>query len=80
MEKRKSLMKIVLWFVACCTKGVGLAALPDYIAHNINGITKVLPDETEPTETHFVYPASLKKNARLVAFEILFSKVSEWKF
>ena len=47
-----------------------------------SGITKVLPDETgKPTETHFVYPASLKDNARLIAFRnFLFSKVNEWKF
>ena len=46
------------------------------------GITKVLPNEPgKPTETHFVYPASLKNNARLVAFRnFLFSKVNEWKF
>ena len=25
--------------------GVGLAALPDYIAHGVSNITKVLPDE-----------------------------------
>ena len=62
--------------------GVGLAALPDYIAHNISGITKVLPTEPgKPTETHVVYPESLKNNARLVAFRnFLFSKVNEWKF
>ena len=62
--------------------GVGLAALPDYIAHNKRGITKVLPnDPGKPTETHFVYPASLKNNARLVAFRnYLFTKVHEWKF
>ena len=50
--------------------------------YNINGITKVLPDEPgKPTETHFVYPASLKDNARLIAFRnFLFSKVNEWKF
>ena len=62
--------------------GVGLAALPDYIAHNKRGITKVLPNDSgKPTETHFVYPASLKNNARLIAFRnFLFSKVNEWKF
>jgi DNA-binding transcriptional LysR family regulator len=62
--------------------GVGLAALPDYIAHNIPNITKVLPNESgKPTETHFVYPASLKNNARLMAFRnFIFSKVGEWKF
>ena len=83
-KKRKSLMKVnsVYGLLLAVQSGVGLAALPDYIAHNISGITKVLPDEPgKPTETHFVYPASLKNNARLVAFRnFLFSKVNEWKF
>jgi DNA-binding transcriptional LysR family regulator len=48
-------------YLLAVQSGVGLAALPDYIAHNVNNITKVLPNETgKPTETHFVYPASLK--------------------
>ena len=83
-EKRKSLMKVnsVYGLLLAVQSGVGLAALPDYIAHNKSGITKVLPHEQgKPTETHFVYPASLKNNARLVAFRnFLFSKVNEWKF
>ena len=83
-KKRKSLMKVnsVYGLLLAVQSGVGLAALPDYITHNISGITKVLPDETgKPTETHFVYPASLKDNARLIAFRnFLFSKVNEWKF
>ena len=71
-----------MWDTMYEASGVGLAALPDYIAHNIGGITKVLPNEPgKPTETHFVYPASLKNNARLIAFRnFLFSKVNEWKF
>ncbi len=84
LKKRKSLMKVnsVYGLLLAVQSGVGLAALPDYITHNINGITKVLPDVTgKPTETHFVYPASLKNNVRLVAFRnFLFSKVNEWKF
>ena len=83
-KKRKSLMKVnsVYGLLLAVQSGVGLAALPDYIAHNINGISKVLPNEPgKPTETHFVYPASLKNNARLIAFRnFLFSKVNEWKF
>ena len=83
-KKRKSLMKVnsVYGLLLAVQSGVGLAALPDYIAHNKSGITKVLPNETgKPTETHFVYPASLKNNARLVAFRnFIFSKVNEWKF
>ena len=76
-KKRKSLMKVnsVYGLLLAVQSGVGLAALPDYITYNVNGITKVLPDEPgKPTETHFVYPASLKDNARLIAFRnFLFS-------
>ena len=83
-KKRKSLMKVnsVYGLLLAVQSGVGLAALPDYIAHNVNNITKVLPEETgKPTETHFVYPASLKNNARLMAFRnFIFTKVNEWKF
>ena len=48
----------------------------------MSNITKVLPEEAgKPTETHFVYPASLKNNARLMAFRnFIFTKVNEWKF
>ena len=83
-KKRRSLMKVnsVYGLLLAVQSGVGLAALPDYIAHNISGISKVLPNEPgKPTETHFVYPSSLKNNARLMAFRnFLFSKVNEWKF
>ena len=83
-KKRKSLMKVnsVYGLLLAVQSGVGLAALPDYIAHNINGISKVLPNEPgKPTETHFVYPESLKNNAKLIAFRnFIFSKVNEWKF
>ena len=83
-KKRKSLLKVnsVYGLLLAVQSGVGLAALPDYIAHNVSSITKVLPEESgKPTETHFVYPASLKNNARLMAFRnFLFTKVNEWKF
>ncbi len=83
-KKRKSIMKVnsVYGLLLAVQSGVGLAALPDYIVHNVPNLTKVLPDESgKPTETHFVYPASLKNAARLTAFRnFLFSKVSEWKF
>ena len=83
-KKRKSVMKVnsVYGLLLAVQSGVGLAAIPDYMAHNVNNITKILPNETgKPTETHFVYPASLKNNARLMAFRnFIFSKVNEWKF
>ncbi len=83
-KKRKSSMKVnsVYGLLLAVQSGVGLAALPDYIVYNIPNLTKVLPGETgKPTETHFVYPASLKNVARLKAFRnFIFSKVNEWKF
>ena len=82
--KRKSAMRVnsVYGLLLAVQSGVGLAALPDYITHNIPNLTKVLPTEPgKPTETHFVYPASLKNNARLIAFRnFIFGKVNEWKF
>jgi DNA-binding transcriptional LysR family regulator len=82
--KRKSAMRVnsVYGLLLAVQSGVGLAALPDYITHNIPSLIKVLPEESgKPTETHFVYPASLKNNARLMAFRnFIFSKVNEWKF
>ena len=83
-KKRKPIMRVnsVYGLLLAVQSGVGLAALPDYIAHNVNNITKVLPNESGPhTETHFVYPASLKNVARVTAFRnFLFSTVNEWKF
>ena len=83
-KKRKPVMKVnsVYGLLLAVQSGVGLAALPDYIAHNVPNITKVLANESgSPTETHFVYPESLKNVARVTAFRnFIFSKVGEWKF
>tara|TARA_Y100000590_G_scaffold396704_1_gene477624 strand:+ start:574 stop:1464 length:891 start_codon:yes stop_codon:yes gene_type:complete len=83
-KKRKPVMKVnsVYGLLLAVQSGVGLAALPDYITVNVSNITKVLPDTEGPlTETHFVYPQSLKNVAKVKAFRnFLFSKVSEWKF
>ena len=83
-KKRKPTMKVnsVYGLLLAVQSGVGIAALPDYITFNVPNITKVLPSETgTPTETHFVYPESLKNVARVTAFRnFIFSKVGEWKF
>ena len=83
-KKRKPVMKVnsVYGLLLAVQSGVGLAALPDYITFNVPNITKVLPNEFgQPTETHFVYPESLKHVARVKAFRnFIFSKVNEWKF
>ena len=83
-KKRKPVMKVnsVYGLLLAVQSGVGLAALPDYMTANVSNITKILPEIEGPlTETHFVYPQSLKNVAKVKAFRnFLFSKVSEWKF
>ena len=83
-KKRKPVMKVnsVYGLLLAVQSGVGLAALPDYITNNQPNLVKVLPEVEGPlTETHFVYPASMKNVARVTAFRnFIFSKVSQWKF
>ena len=82
-KKRKPVMKVnsVYGLLLAVQSGVGLAALPDYITINVPNITKVLPEVEGPlTETHFVYPQSLKNVAKVQAFRnFLFSKIGDWK-
>ena len=83
-KKRKTVMKVnsVYGLLLAVQSGVGLAALPDYLTLKQPNIVKVLPKIEGPiTEAHFVYPQSLKKEARLKAFRnFLYSKISEWEF
>ena len=82
-KKRKPVMKVnsVMGLLLAVEAGVGLAALPEYLVSNSNNVIKVLPNSEGPiTEAHFVYPQSLKNNARITAFRnFLFSKIGDWK-
>ena len=83
-RKRKTIMKVnsVYGLLLAVQSGVGLAALPDYLTVKQPNIVKVLPKIEGPiTEAHFVYPQSLKNEARVKVFRnFLFSKISEWEF
>ena len=83
-KKRKTVMKVnsVYGLLLAVQSGVGLASLPDYLTLKQPNIVKVLPKIEGPiTEAYFVYPQSLKNEARLKAFRnFLYSKISEWEF
>ncbi len=83
-KKRKPIMKVnsVYGLLLAVQSGVGLAALPDYITVSVPNIIRVLPKIEGPrTEAHFVYPQSLKNNAKVVAFRnFLYSKIVKWEF
>ena len=82
-KKRKTIMKVnsVMGLLLAVESGVGFAALPEYLVTNSNQLIKILPSSEGPiTEAHFVYPQSLKNNARIQAFRnFLFSKIGDWK-
>ena len=83
-SKRKAVMKVnnIYSLLLAVESGVGLAALPNYMAVGKPGLVKVLPEITGPTyEAHFVYPQSLKNTARVKAFrDFIFSKIKQSEF
>ena len=83
-QKRKPVMKVnnIYSLMLAVDAGVGLAALPDYMAVENKGLVRVLPDVKGPKyEAHFVYPQSLKNVARVKAFrDFIFNKVAEGNF
>ncbi|HEX2114508.1 MAG TPA: LysR family transcriptional regulator, partial [Alphaproteobacteria bacterium] len=49
--------------------GIGIAAFPDYMAHESTKIVQVLPELEGPTyEAYFVYPEELRNSKRIAVF------------
>jgi DNA-binding transcriptional LysR family regulator len=59
--------------------GLGLAALPDFVANEQNGLVRVLPEVAgPPNEAYFVYPEELRTSKRISVFrDFLLRKVAE---
>jgi len=59
--------------------GLGLASLPDFVAHENNGLVRVLPELAgPPNEAYFVYPEELRASKRISVFrDFLLRKVTE---
>ena len=65
--------------------GVGIASLPDYLAHepcDSGMLTKILPDLEGPAyDIYFVYPEELRNTKRITTFrDFVIEKVAEWEF
>lgn len=62
--------------------GIGIAALPDYIAYGNEKVVRILRDvDVPPMETWFVYPEELRNSKRVAVFrDFLLRKVKEWQF
>lgn len=62
--------------------GLGIGALPDYLAHGNSRLVQVLPDTAGPSfETYFTYAQEMRNSQRIVVFrDFLLQKVREWVF
>jgi DNA-binding transcriptional LysR family regulator len=59
--------------------GVGIGAVPDFMAADAEGLVRILPELAGPEgEAYFVYPEELRSSKRIAVFrEFLVRKVSE---
>jgi DNA-binding transcriptional LysR family regulator len=59
--------------------GLGIAALPDFVASEHNNLVRVLPEVSgPPNEAYFVYPEELRTSKRISVFrDFLLRKVAE---
>lgn len=62
--------------------GIGLAAVPDYVAADRPHLIRVLPDIPGPTfEVHLVYADALRQSKRVAAFrDFLVRSARDWRF
>ncbi len=62
--------------------GVGIAALPDYLARDNPRLVQVLTDVEGPSfATYFVYPEELRDSKRIAVFrDFLLRQVAAWNF
>jgi len=63
------------------SSGLGIAALPDYMATDAGDLVRLLPDLAGPeVEAYFVYPEELRTSKRIAVFrDFLLRKVAESK-
>lgn len=65
--------------LAAVTAGIGIAALPDYLARDTEGLVRILPDLKAPkTDAYFVYPDELRSSKRVAVFrDFLLRRLAE---
>jgi DNA-binding transcriptional LysR family regulator len=83
-EERKPVLRInsLPGMLKAVEAGLGIAGIPDYLAHGVKGITKVLPELKGPVaEAYFTYPSELRHSKRLKVFkDFIQRKLAEFKF
>jgi DNA-binding transcriptional LysR family regulator len=59
--------------------GLGIAALPDYMANGAEGVVRIMPDIKAPkVDVYFVYPEELRNSKRVAVFrDFLLARLQE---
>jgi DNA-binding transcriptional LysR family regulator len=62
--------------------GMGISALPDYVASERNGLVRILPEVEGPTfDVHLAYCDALRQSKRVGAFrDFLVREAREWRY
>ena len=59
--------------------GLGIGAVPDYMAASTDGLVRMLPDIKAPkVDVYFVYPEELRNSKRVAVFrDFLLARLAE---
>lgn len=71
-QEHKSAMKInsMLGMLHAAQSGLGIAGMPDYMAHEVKNLTRVLPELKGPNiEMYLIYPLELRNSKRINVFK-----------
>ena len=82
-DPRPSVMEVntIYGVMKSVQAGMGIAALPDYVARENDKLERVMPDLDGPEfEVFFVYPSELRGSRRIVAFrDFLIEQIRKWE-
>jgi DNA-binding transcriptional LysR family regulator len=80
-QERKPILTVNNYYgmLRAVASGLGIAALPDFMANEYSELVRVVPELTgPPIEAYFVYPEELRNSKRISVFrDFLLRKVAE---
>src|SRR5262249_15460797 len=80
-RERKPILTVNNFYgmIRAVASGLGISALPDFMANEYTELVRILPELTgPPVEAYFVYPEELRSSKRISVFrDFLLRKVAE---
>ncbi len=83
-QRRDSVLRVnnTYAIMLAVESGLGIAAIPDYMADENPRLVRVLSDVKAPSfDTYFVYPEELRHSKRIAVLrDFLINKVADWRY